>query len=364
MNTNDISIYNYLTLLVLLFLSAAFSGLTIGYSSLNSSDLRRKAKLGDKDAEKILKIRSNINLLLSTLLFGNVAVNSAIPLYLDSIMGSVVESSVPYLMMISPKVKFISTTLIAGFTSTFLILIFGEVFPNAVTKKHAMKIGSLFYPLMRLTIWIFYPVCYPLSKLLDWLVGKEGTTLFQKDEIAEMIKEHEQDNNSPIDKDEEDIIIGALTFSDKKAKEVMTTKRNLFLLNQEIKLTKEIMLLIKNRGFTRIPVYKDTEDNIVGILYSKDLIGMIDDDKKVIDYMRNDKVYTTTTDTKLDYLLNKMSRRTHMAIVYDEDKTLRGVLTLEDIIEEILDRDILDETDTQEDMNENTQSIEIKGKKL
>lgn len=364
---SSFSIDNILILSTLLFLSAAFSGLTIGYSSLNASDLRRKAKLGDKDAVKILKIRSNINLLLCTLLFGNVAVNSAIPLYLDSIMNLFSESTVlPFLKEINPLlIKYLSVTLISGATSTFLILIFGEILPNALTKQHAMKIGSLSYPLMRLTIWVFYPICFPLSKMLDILIGKEGVTLFKKEELAEIIREHEKDINSSIDKDEERIILGTLTFSDKKAKEVMTPKRSLFLLNQEIELTKEVLLLIKNKGFTRIPIYINSEDNIIGILYTKDLIGIESSQKtKVKEVMRVDKIYITNTETKLDYLLNKMSRKTHMAIVYDEDKTLRGVLTLEDIIEEIIDRDIIDETDSVEDLKKDIQSIKINGKEL
>ena len=366
----DPSISQWLVLLFLVSLSAIFSGLTIGYMSLNKSDLRRKQKLGNKFAAKVLQLRKNVNLLLCSLLLGNVSVNIAIPLYLDKLMVSVVKDYIyPIIEQLTflPEsfVSYLSVTFIAGSISVVSILIFGEIIPQAVTARHALKIGAFFYPLMRLVIFLFYPICYPMSLILNKVLGTEGLTVFQKEEIVELIKEHNVNTDSDIDKDEEQIILGALSFSEKTAKEAMTPKRALFFLNLNTNLDNNMLTEIKTKGFTRIPVFENQEDNIIGILYTKDLIGVSGlENKTVADFVRKDKLFTTQTTSHLDYLLNKMSRRTHMAMVYDEQKTFRGVITLEDIIEEIIDREIVDETDTSDDLSKDAANIATQGKEL
>ena len=366
----DPSISQWLILAFLVSLSAIFSGLTIGYMSLDKSDLQRKRKLGNKDAAKVLKLRKNVNLLLCTLLLGNVTVNIAIPLYLDKLMVSVVESYIyPALETISfiPEfvMKILSVSFIAGGISVISILVFGEIIPQAVTARHALKIGAFFSPLMRFVIYLFWIICFPMSKLLDWILGTEGPTLFRREEFAEIIKEHEENDASDIDEDEERIILGALSFSKKTAKDIMRPKRQMFFLDIDDKLDEKMLNLIKEKGFTRIPVFEEFEDNIVGILSAKKLIGVDGNSGKTIrDFVQKDKLFTTKTTEHLDYLLNKMSRRTHMALVYDETKTLRGVLTLEDIIEKIIDLEIIDETDKVTDLKKDLEKIPLPGQEL
>lgn len=359
------SYLDWIILFILIGFSAIFSGLTIGYMSLDKSDLERKKRLGDKYAAKVLKLRKNVNLLLCSLLFGNVAINTAIPLYLDTLMISVVKNHIsPLLMNYLPEqfvTTYLSVTFVAASISIFAILFFGEIIPQAVTSRHALRIGAFFYPLMQVVIWTFWIICWPISKFLDILLGKEGQTLFEKDEFVELIKEHEDHIDSDIDEDEERIILGTLSFSDKTAKDAMTPKRQVYSVNAERKIDDSFLQEVHDSGFTRIPVYEKTEDNIVGILYSKSLIIRKESDGFLVkDIMKKDKLFTTKTIVHLDYIYNKMiAKRTHMAIVYDEHKTLRGVLTLEDIMEEIVDQEIVDETDKESYVDPKIQGHEL-----
>lgn len=340
-------------LILLIGLSAIFSGLTIGYSSLSHSDLKRKSKLGNLNARKILLVRENMNLLMATLLIGNVAVNTAIPLYLDSVINIISERHIISFLNNGQlsSLKLISASIITGAISTFLILIFGEIIPNAMIKKHAFKAGAFFYPLVKFIIFLFYPISYPISLCLDYFVGKEGITLFKKEELAEIIKEHQKDKNSSLDKDEERILVNALFFSDKIATDIMTEKDKVFMVEQKMKLNNELLSEIKKNGFTRIPVYKNSRNNIVGILFVKDLIGInIDDNLLVKNIMKKEKIVFVNNFEKLDNLLNRMSKKIHMAIINNKNGEFVGVLTLEDILEEILGHDIMDETDSFEDM--------------
>lgn len=341
---------DWLILLILIAGSATFSGLTIGYLSLNKTDLERKMNLNNLHAKRVFEIRKDVNLLICSLLLGNVAINIAIPLYLDILLNTAVEQVIiPNLSAISVHpyiLKFLNSTLISGVISTTLILLFGEIIPQAVTAKHALRVGAFFTPMMKLVILLFYPIAKPLSMILNFFLGVEEDTIFNRRELIEIIKQHEDHNLSSIDEDEERIILGALEFSKKTAGELMSPKRTIFMLGKDQELDLELLNRIKESGYTRIPVYQESRDNVIGILYAKDLIVLNPLDKvKIETIMRKDKLFHTKTDDKLDNLLEKMIKRFHMALVYDRFNTLVGLITLEDITETILKVKIFDESD-------------------
>lgn len=175
-------------------------------------------------------------------------------------------------------------------------------------------------------------------------------TIWSRRELEEIIKTHEDSKDSAIDADEERIILGALNFSNKKVKEVMTPSTVTFMINGNKLMTKTLMAEIKKKGFTRIPIYKDRMDNIVGILYAKDLIGL---NKKVkaANIARKKSILETDAEDNLDNILNKfIKKRTHISLVFDEFGTFQGIITLEDILEEILQKEIIDEADSHSDM--------------
>lgn len=320
----------YLIVGILVFFSGAFSGLTIGMFSLNLSDLKRKINLGDKDAQRVVKIRKNGYLLLCTLLLGNVAVNSAMAIFLGSIASGV----------------------IAGIISTALIVIFGEIIPQAIFTRFALKLGSKFVWLVRIFIFLTYPVSAPLAWGLTKLLGTEQPTIWKKQEIKEIIKEHEDSPASSIDKEEERILLGALSFSDKIAKQVMTPRTVVYTLPADAVIDSAICNEIKTKGFTRIPVYENNIDNVIGLLFVKELIGLdFKKETRAGELCNKDKRLFIQETVKLDILLNRFIQdKIHMAIVFDEFGNFIGIVTLEDIIEEIINVEIVDEADKIIDM--------------
>ena len=319
----------YLIVATLVILSGCFSGLTLGFFSLNVTSLERKIKLGDIRAAKVYPIRKRGNLLLCTLLIGNVAVNSAAAIFLGEIASG----------------------LVAGVISTVLIVIFGEILPQAFFSRYALTLGAKTVWLVKIFIFLMYPIAYPLSLLLDKMLGEELQTIWSKREIKEIIKHHEDNEASDIDKDEERILLGALSFSEKSAKKIMTPKPVLFKLEKNTILNRELLLKIKDRGFTRIPVYDNSEDNIIGLLFSKDLIGLFEEDKTVEDFVSHNKPISVKDTILLDALLNHfIIQKVHLALVYDDFGTFTGVVTLEDIMEEILKVEIIDELDEVADL--------------
>ncbi|WP_027392458.1 CNNM domain-containing protein [Aquimarina latercula] len=319
----------YLIVTILVILSGSFSGLTLGFFSLNITSLERKIKLKDKRAIKVYPIRKRGNLLLCTLLIGNVAVNSAAAIFLGEIASG----------------------LIAGIISTVLIVIFGEIIPQAVFSRFALSLGAKTVWLVKIFIFLLYPVAYPLSLLLDKMLGEELQTVWSKREIKEIIKHHEENEDSDIDKDEERILIGALSFSETTALHIMTPKPVLYTLEKGTLLDQNKLIEIREKGFTRIPVYDTTEDNVIGILYSKDLIGIVEEGKIVGDYLTNKNPIMVKETIQLDALMNHfIKQKMHLALVFNTFGTFIGVVTLEDIIEEIIKVEIVDEADLTDDM--------------
>lgn len=306
-------------------MSASFSGMTIGMFSLSITSLEAKAKLGDKRARKIIPLRSNSSLLLSTLLFGNVAVNTAIAIMLNSVASGFV----------------------AGLVSTLLIVVFGELLPQAIFARFALDVGSKMIWLVRLFMIALYPVAAPAAFLLDKMLGKEGPVLFSKQEFSEIIKHHEDSPDSNIDSDEERILLGALSFSDKQVYDIMTPRTVIYHLNKNTILNSSKIEEIKHKGYSRIPIFDGNPDNMIGVLFVKELLGIIPSDDLVVEnFTKKDKLILVEWNEKLDKVLNLMLKsHNHLAIVSDEFGVFNGIVTLEDIVEEILKIEIVDEQD-------------------
>lgn len=317
--------------LVLITLSALFSGLTLGLLTLDTHTLRRRAKAGDAAAKKIYPLRKRGNLLLSTLLLGNVIVNTTLSVFLGSIASGVV----------------------AGIIATAAIFIFGEIVPQAVISRHALYFGSKTAPFVQLAIWLLYPVTYPIAYALDRLLGHELPTIYSKHEIMQIISEHEDSEHSPIDEDEERIVHGALQFSHLTVREVMTPAEDVVMYELQQRLTDPLLEEINDHGYSRYPVYAGNKNNIVGILFAKDLI-VEDDDIQIKDAVEayDETFLKARAHEKLDLLLTRfLKQRQHMAMVYDGKKQFIGVITLEDIIEEIIQLEIVDEDDSETPKN-------------
>lgn len=314
---------DYIIILTLVLLSGLFSGLTLGLLSLSKSELERKIKLGDERAKEVYSVRKKGNLLLCTLLIGNVAVNATLAIFLGNVASGFT----------------------GGLIATGLIVIFGEILPQATFSKFALAVGAKTAWLVKIFIIIFYPVCGPIAWVLDKALGDEMPTIYSKRELVEIIEEHENSEESDIDFDEERIIKGALSYSEKKVGEIMTPRKKIYSLSSKRIFNDSLAVELKKRGHTRIPVYFKEIDKVMGILYVKDLVG-IKKGVKLEKVCRKDKVLSVGENMKLDKLLNNfIKHRVHIALVQDEISKLKGIVTLEDVIEEVLSVEIMDESD-------------------
>ena len=318
----------YIITIILVIFSAIFSGLTLGFFSLNKDDLERKAELGNNEAKKVYQIRKNGNLLLCTLLIGNVGVNSALSIFLGSIASG----------------------LIAGLIATSLIVIFGEIAPQAIFSRYALYLGSRFAWLVNIFIFVFLPISWPISKILDRILGQELHTIYSKKELVKLIEQHEDLKESDIDADEERIMKGVLSYSDKKVSNIMTPRTAMIALKNNTRLDQDTINEIKKTGHSRIPIYDKNRDDIVGILYVKDLLGHIWDNKNVND-IANKKVIFVKENKPLDDLLEDFKKtKNHLFIVLDEYGGVAGIVTMEDVLEEIIGAEIVDEFDRSENL--------------
>ncbi|MBI2102258.1 HlyC/CorC family transporter [Candidatus Woesearchaeota archaeon] len=325
------ALFNYIIVILLLTLSALFSGLTLGLMSLGPYSLQRKIKLGNPDAKKIYPLRKKGNQLLSTLLIGNIAVNSAIAVFLGSLTAGVV----------------------AGFVSTALIVIFGEIVPQAVFSRHALRFGARFTWLVYIFFYLFFPFTWPIAYALDKLLGKELPSVFTKREFflfLEQQKELKDAKSSDIKEHEFSILQKGLTFSDKTVRDAMTPWKQTYYLTRSTRLSKVSRLDLHRQGCSRIPVYDTKEKKVIGILYVKDLVSMPHlNDVPVEKMMRSMVHYIFETD-KLDKVLNLFKKnRVHLFIVVNAVHKVVGIITLEDVLEEIVG-EIFDEHEDEADL--------------
>ncbi|GAY50135.1 hypothetical protein CUMW_124430 [Citrus unshiu] len=224
------------TLLVLF--AGLMSGLTLGLMSMSLVDLEVLANSGTpsdrKHASKILPVVRRQHLLLCTLLFCNAAAMEALPIFLDSLVpawGAIV----------------ISVT---------LILSFGEIIPQAVCARYGLAIGAKVAPFVQILVWICFPIAFPVSKLLDLLLGKGNEALFRRAELKTLVDLHgnEAGKGGELTRDETTIITGALELSEKTARDAMTPASETFAIDVSFKLDRNLMRLVLEKGHSRVPV--------------------------------------------------------------------------------------------------------------
>ncbi|XP_009074916.1 PREDICTED: metal transporter CNNM4, partial [Acanthisitta chloris] len=326
----------------LLVLSGMFSGLNLGLMALDPMELRIVQNCGtDKEkryARKIEPIRRKGNYLLCSLLLGNVLVNTTLTILLDDLTGSGFGAVI---------------------ASTIGIVIFGEIVPQALCSRHGLAVGANTIVVTKFFMLVTFPLSYPISKLLDCILGQEIGTVYNREKLVEMLKVTEPYND--LVREELNMIQGALELRTKTVEDVMTPLQNCFMINSDAILDFNTMSEIMESGYTRIPVYEDERSNIMDILYVKDLAFVDPDDctpLKTITKFYNHPVHVVFHDTKLDAMLEEFKKgKSHLAIVQkvnnegegDPFYEVLGLVTLEDVIEEIIKSEILDESDTYTD---------------
>ncbi len=313
-----------LPILFLIVASAVFSGLNIALMSLDLSELRRQKKLGNKAAAKVLPFRQNIHLSLASIILTNIAIISATSLVLDQHLSG----------------------LAAGAVGTLLIVVFGEMLPQALFAKNALHWTARFSWLLRLTTLVAFPIAKPLQLLLDRIVGHRQNRLYGREELGMLITEHAGSVHSELDEDEIEIMNSVLTLSEKRVSSIMTPIEQVYWLTSDTTLSDTRMEEIISKGYSRIPVFDPGLTECVGILLIKDLVNSYLDAKPyVVSGLPLYDVNPVGSRMALDTLFRRFTNsNTHMLPVERGDKIV-GVVTIEDLIEEIIGHEIQDETD-------------------
>nr|XP_039270930.1 DUF21 domain-containing protein At4g33700-like [Styela clava] len=320
----------------LVLIAGLVSGLTMGLLSLDMLSLNVLASGGKpkerKYAKKIIPLVKRHHLLLVTLLLTNAAAVESMPLFLDRISDPV-------------------TAIVVSVTA---VLIFGEVLPQALCTRFGLAIGSALSPVVKFLMLITLPISWPLSKFLDCILGGDHSTFFRRAELSILVDLHQQldaENEDPLSKDEVMIIKGALSMRDKLARQAYTPIEKLFALNIDGVMDEQTMEEILNTGHSRIPVYEGDKNHLLGILLVKRLIKLDPDEKipirEVFQKEKRDLPRIVETAPLFDLLNQFQMGRSHMCCVTSSDDAdmAIGIITLEDVIEELIQEEILDETD-------------------
>jgi metal transporter CNNM len=314
----------FIVVVLLLAVSAVCSGLNVALMSLDLSDLKRKAKLGDKAAKRVLPLRKRTHLTLSAILLTNVAAVSATSLVLESAFYG----------------------LVAGLMTTLLTVIFGEILPQAIFVRRALFYMAKLTPLLKFMIFVTWPIAKPLQLLLDKLFQDQGRSLQSRHELGLMISEHLGADESELDEDEVEIIRGALQLSEKRVRDIMTPIKKVYSLQPQTIVDGKIIDQIKETGRSRIPVFNKAKTVCFGILLVKELVDIdFDTNPPRVDELPMHPVQTVGSMTALDTMFRKfIGAHTHL-IPIEKDDTIVGIVTIEDLIEEIVGHEIEDETD-------------------
>ena len=325
MDTGDLS--TIIALVFLVLCSAFFSASETAYTSLNLVRMKRMAADGDARAAKVLKLAERYESLLSSILIGNNIVN-----ILASSLATVL-----FVRALGNKGVTVSTLVI-----TVVILLVGEVTPKNIAKEHAETIAMKFYPVLFALTKLFTPLNWLLGcwqKLIGKVVKPAEDRGYTEEELITIVEEAE--NEGGIDAHESELIKSAIEFTDVDVEEILTPRVEIQAMELGAS-DDEISDLFQESGYSRLPVYQETVDNIVGILHEKDFYA--NRGKVPVRELMSTPTYVMQN-TKVSDLLKLLQKtKSHMAVVVDEYDGVQGIVTMEDILEELVG-EIWDEHD-------------------
>lgn len=332
-------ITNIILIVVLLGCSALISGAEVAFFSLTSLDFETNSEKSlTKKMDIIKSLLERPKKLLATILVANNFINIAIVLLFYS-LSDMLFSRVA-IDFYGVPVRFITEVGVV----TFFLLLFGEILPKIHANRNRVSFAMFMaYPLNVLDV-LLSPISLPMRNLTLYLHGRFGKqkSNLSVDQLSQALELSDNDTSYEDHK----ILKGIVTFGNTDTKQVMKNRMEIFSLCEDQSF-KEILPEIISRGYSRIPVYKDNIDNITGILYVKDLVPYTD--RKILDWKALKRpAYFVPENKKLDDLLNEFKEmKTHLAIVVDEYGGTSGLISLEDIIEEIVG-EISDEFDDED----------------
>ena len=327
MDTSSIIII--LILIVLVGLSAWFSSTETAYSSVNKVRLKNKAEDGNVQAQKALDLLEQYDKLLSCILIANNIVN----------LTAATLSTVLFTRFFTAYGPLVSTIVL-----TVIILIFGEITPKTLAKDQAEKYcmrsaGPLKLCIILLTpLHLFFGLFYKLVVTLRHPVADEGIT---EEELLTMVEEAESEGG--LEHHESELIRAAIEFNDMEVEEILTPRVDIVAAEDTVSM-EELAVLFAESGYSRIPIYHNSIDNIIGLVHEKDFFSARYHNHTNVNSLVA-KVFYTTGSTKISDLLRLLQKsKTHMAVVVDDYGGTMGIVTMEDILEELVG-EIWDEHD-------------------
>ena len=323
------SIGMLVALVILLCVSAYFSATETAFTSLNRIRMKNKADNGNVRAAKALELAEDYDKLLSTILIGNNIVNITATTVATVLCTNLFQEYGPT---------------VATVALTIILLLFCEISPKSIAKESPEAIAMAVTPLLRVFTVVLAPVNFLFGlwkKLLSKIFKSSGDDGITEEELVGMVDQAE--NEGGLDEHESDLIRAAIEFNDLEVSEILTPRVDLIAVEEEDTMEKAASLFVES-GYSRLPVYHETIDNIVGVIHEKDFNAARYRGETMLSQLRSNVVYTTENTKISDLLRVLQSRKAHMAVVVDEYGGTVGIATLEDILEELVG-EIWDEHD-------------------
>lgn len=331
---DDVSAIMYVLVVILVALSAFFSGTETAFATVNKVRMKNLALEGNKKAEKVLKISDEYDKALSAILIGNNIVN----------IGSASIGTAIFTVWFGINGPWISTIVM-----TLIVLTFGEILPKSLAKENAENFTLAVVNILDLIIKVFSPLIFFFVKLKALIAGNTGVDNQQptvtEQELKYIIEESE--NEGVLEQQESELVQSALDFDEIAVSEVLTPRVDVVAVDvyQDVESIKDLFF---EEGYSRLPVYSGTIDTILGVIHSKDFFRAYIQDKNIDLTSILQKTIYVPPKKRISELLKELQKlKSHMAVVTDQYGGTLGVITLEDIIEELVG-DIWDESDEEE----------------
>ena len=327
---STITVY-IIILVVLVLLSAFFSATETAFTSLNRARLKARAADGNKKADRVLSIVDDYDKILFTLLIGNNIVN-------------ITATTIATLLFIAIMSNKDLAPTISTIVLTVVVLIFGEIVPKTFAKEYPERFAEFSYPLVR----VFMVVLFPLAAVftgLKWVIKKvfrfKGEEGINEEELLNIVEEANEDGT--IDDTETELISSAIEFHDSEVGDILIPRVNVVAIPIDMPMDKIKQVFFKN-AYSRLPVYNGTIDKIIGMIHERDFFTALDHgDKNITGIIK--KTAIATEHMKISTLLASMQKqKVHLAVVVDEYGGTLGIVTMEDILEELVG-EIWDEHD-------------------
>ena len=326
--TSDSSTSVLIIIFCVLF-SGYFSATETAFSSLNRIRIKNLAEKGDKKAKLVLDMLENFDSLLSTILIGNNIVNiacaSVATLLFVRLLGEEQGPSVATIVI------------------TIVVLIFGEVTPKSIAKENPEKFAMFAAPFLNVLMIMLTPFNFLFiqwKKLISKIFHTENDYSITEEELLTIVEEAEQEGR--IDEQESSLIRSAIEFSEQEAIDILTPRIDIVGVSHDA-TKEEIAQVFEETNYSRLPVYKESIDHIIGILYQKDFYNL-DDEETSFEHIIRPALFITESKKIGELLQELQNKKSHIAIVLDEYGGTTGIVTLEDILEELVG-EIWDEHD-------------------